>query len=207
MCCLQFVTTTMRQLFYSTFFAFTIIGLTAFASLSHFDRTRQFHHPKKQQPLGISIVLYRVGKADKIDGLSNLEKQVDKSKSVNLYKITQDLGIIFMNTTDPYSDTGALPYKMLFGTFVEQQVGDRVINGFVSTSEVATVCDWIKTHKIDNFEGFSKMYDSLSKEAKQELEDIGADDKRGLFNGYVQPLTQFYFAALKDNNSIVICGE
>lgn len=157
--------------------------------------------------MGISIVLYRVGKSDKIEDLSNLEKQIDKSKSVNLYKITQDLGIIFMNTADPYSDTAALPYKMLFGTYVEKQIGDRVINGFVSTTEVATVCDWIKKHKIDNFEGFLKMYGSLSKEAKLELEDIGADDAKNLFNGYVQPLTQFYFAALKDSNSIVICGE
>ena len=51
------------------------------------------------------------------------------------------------------------------------------------------------------------MYDNLSVEAKKELEDIGADDKEPLFEGYVQPVTQFYFAALQDKNSIVICGE
>jgi len=90
---------------------------------------------------------------------------------------------------------------------LEKQVGDRVINGFVSTTQVATVCDWIKRHKIDNFEGFSKMYDNLSKEAKQELNDIGTEDKKSLFNGYVLPLTKFYHTALKDKNSIVICGE
>jgi hypothetical protein len=112
-----------------------------------------------------------------------------------------------MNTADPFSDTAALPYKMLYGTFVEKQAGDRVINGFISTNEVATICTWIKEHKIDSYEGFAKMYDGLSKEARQELEDIDADDKKGLFDGYVQPLTQFYFAAQKDNNSIVICRE
>jgi hypothetical protein len=157
--------------------------------------------------MGISIVLYRVDKSNSIEDLSNLEKQMDRSKSVNLYKITQDLGIIFMNTADPYTDTSAVPFKMLFGTYVEKQVGDRVINGFVSTSDVSMICDWIKKHKIDSFEGFSKMYNDLSKEAKQELENIGADDKNNLFNGYVQPLTQFYFSALKNKNSIVICGE
>jgi hypothetical protein len=53
------------------------------------------------------------------------------------------------------------------------------------------------------------MFDNLSKEAQQAIEDIGvgADDKKGLFDAYIQPLTQFYFAALRDNNSIVICGE
>ena len=51
------------------------------------------------------------------------------------------------------------------------------------------------------------MYGNLSKEAKQKLEEIGADDAKNLFKGYVQALTRFYFAALKDQNSIVICGE
>lgn len=196
----------MRQFFYSALLASTIVGLTAFTNASYVNRTKQFHH-QKSQPLGISIVLYRVGKADKMEDLSGLEKQMDKSKSVNLYKITQDLGIIFMNTTDPFSNTDALPYKMLFGTYVEKQAGDRVINGFVPTPQVAVICDWLKEHRVDHFEGFSKMYDHLSKEARQELDDIGAEDKKSLFNGYVLPLTQFYRAALKDKNAIVICGE
>jgi len=159
--------------------------------------------------LGVSIVLYRADKADKIDDLSDLEKQMDKSKSVNLYKNTEDLGIVFMNSANPYSDTAALSYKILFGNYVEKEIDYRVINGFVSTTEVVTICDWIKKHNIDNYEGFETMFDNLSKEAKQALEDIGvgADDKKGLFDGYVQPLTQFYFSALKDKNSIVICGE
>lgn len=159
--------------------------------------------------MGVSIVLYRADKADKIDDLSDLEKQMDKSKSVNLYKNTEDLGIVFMNSANPYSDTAALSYKILFGNYVEKEIDYRVINGFVSTTEVVTICDWIKKHNIDNYEGFETMFDNLSKEAKQALEDIGvgADDKKGLFDGYVQPLTQFYFSALKDKNSIVICGE
>lgn len=197
----------MKQFYYAVLSISTIIGGTAFDSLLPVGNTNQFHQHKKPQPLGISIVLYRVEKAAQVEDLSGLEKQMDKSKSVNLYKITQDLGIIFMNTADPYADTTALPYKMLFGNYVERQVGDRMINGFVSTTEVATICNWIRNHKMDSFEGFSKMYDRLSPEAKKELEDIGADDKKHLFDGYAHPLTQFYFAALKDNNSIVICGE
>jgi len=170
---------------------------------------KQFHHLQNNQALGISIVLYRTDKADKIDDLSNLEKQMDKSKSVNLYKITEDLGIIFMNTANPYNDTAALPYKILFGNCVEKEVDYRVINGFLSPTEVVAICDWIKKHNIDNYKGFETMFDNLSKEAKKALEDIGvgADEKKGLFDAYVQPLTQFYFATLKDNNSIVICGE
>ena len=157
--------------------------------------------------MGISVVLYRVDRADRFEDLSNLEKQMDRSKSVNLYKCTQDLGIIFMNTADPYSNTEALPYKILFGNFVEKEVGDRQINGFASTKEVTEICEWIKKNRIDSYAGFSKLYDNLSREAKQELEDIGADDKKSMYEGYVQPLTQFYFAALKNKNSILFCGE
>lgn len=189
------------------FFTLIIVFLSAFSNQSKVNISTNIHLKTKSQPLGISIILYRVGKADRMEDLSNLEKEMDKSKSVNLYKITQDLGIIFMNTADPYSDTAALPFKMLFGNYVEKQVGYRIINGFLSTSEVAKICNWIREHKIDSFEGFSKMYDVLSQEAKQELEDIGAEDKKGLFEGYVQPLTEFYFAALRDKNAIVICGE
>ena len=94
---------------------------------------------------------------------------MDKSKCVNLYKNTEDLGIIFMNTANPYSDTEALPYKILFGNYVEKEIGYRVINGFVSTSEVVILCDWIKKHNIDSCDGFETMFDNLSKEAKQAL--------------------------------------
>ncbi len=157
--------------------------------------------------MGVSIVLYRVTHANNIDELSSSENQIDKSKSINLYKATEDLGIIFMNTSDPYSDVNALPYKILFGSYVEKQIGDKIFNGFISAQQVVTICDWIKLNKIENLEGFSIMYDSLSEEAKQALEDIGAEDKNGLFEGYVKPLTQFYFDALQDKNSVVVCGE
>lgn len=197
----------MRQI---AFFAFLIVCLLSFAAFGNISKTEQLkpiHHSIKTQPLGVSIILYRVGKADKIEDLSGLEKQMEKSKSVDLYKVTQDLAIIFLNTADPYSDTSALPYKMLYGNYVEKQVGDRIINGFLSTSDVSKVSDWMKKYNIDRFEGFSKLYDHLSEESKQALEDIGAEDKKSLFDGYVEPMTKFYFDAVKEGNSIVICGE
>jgi hypothetical protein len=49
--------------------------LTSFSNQSHLDTTKSFNHIIKQKTLGISIVLYRVGKADKIEELSNLEMQ------------------------------------------------------------------------------------------------------------------------------------
>jgi hypothetical protein len=152
-------------------------------------------------------VLYRVKSASRIEQLTDLSKIMDKRKSVNLYKITQDLGIIFFNKPNPYADTAAIAYKIFYGHFVEKQVPFGTVNGFLPSQEVAAICNWLKSNKLDSFQGFSKMYDKLSSASKKELFDIGADTKEGLYNGYVAPLFKFYFDALRDNNSIVFCGE
>jgi hypothetical protein len=157
--------------------------------------------------MGVSIVLYQMAPAASIQTLSAAAVQIDPSKSINLYKMTEDLGIIFMDTEDPYNDTEALPYQMLFGEFVTEQIGDRVINGFVSSTLVRSIYHWIMEKQITTLAGFSNMYDSLSPEARQALESIGAEGKEELFEGYVKPLTQFYLAAANEGNSIVVCGE
>lgn len=162
---------------------------------------------KKEHVMGISIVLYRVKSANKFDQLTDLSKQMVKNKSVNLYKVTQDLGIIFFNKPNPYVDTAAIPYKIFYGHFVEKQVPFGTVNGFLATSEVETICKWLQSNKLDSFKGFSKMYDKLSLASKKELLDIGADTKEGLYNGYVAPLVKFYFEALKEKNAIIFCGE
>jgi len=162
---------------------------------------------KNENIMGISIVLYRVKSASRIEQLTDLSKIMDKRKSVNLYKITQDLGIIFFNKPNPYADTAAIAYKIFYGHFVEKQVPFGTVNGFLPSQEVAAICNWLKSNKLDSFQGFSKMYDKLSSASKKELFDIGADTKEGLYNGYVAPLFKFYFDALRDNNSIVFCGE
>lgn len=157
--------------------------------------------------MGISVVLYRVKQAEHISDLSNITAQMDRSKSVNLYKVTQDLGLIFMNSTDPYADEIELPYKMLFGNYVDIQAGDKLINGFVPTSEVAAICNWIFVKKLLRFQGFAKIYNQLNNESINELVSIGADDIGYLYANYVFPLTQFYFDALHEKQSVVICGE
>jgi hypothetical protein len=162
---------------------------------------------KNESIMGISIVLYRVKSASKFEQLTDLSKQMDKRKSVNLYKVTQDLGIIFFNKANPYADTSAIPYKIFYGHFVERQVAFGTVNGFLASSEVESICNWLQTNKLDSFKGFSKMYDKLSPTSKKELLDIGADTKEGLYNGYVAPLYKFYFDALRDKNAIVFCGE
>jgi thioredoxin-related protein len=162
-----------------------------------------------QNTMGISINLYRVGKAEKLSELKDLEKQIAKTADtrVDLYKITSDLAVIFLNTTDPYSNTNTIPYKMLFGKHAEQSVSVGEIGGFLPSSEILEITKWIKTNKVETFNGFSKMYDNLSKEVKKELEEMGSDDKVSLFNAYVRPLVVLYFTALENQNSVLFIGQ
>jgi hypothetical protein len=157
--------------------------------------------------VSISIVLYSVPSVENVNDLHITQEQIQQSDSVNLYKITEDLCIIFNNSTEPYEDTEALPYKAIFGNFVNVDVGDITVNGFVSTAEVSKICDWIKENEIEKFDGFSKIYNSISEDAMQLLREIGSDPKEALFAAYVKPLTDFYFKVFNDKSAIIVCGQ
>lgn len=162
-----------------------------------------------QKAMGLSINLYRIGKAEKLHDIKDLESQIAKTADtkVDLYKITEDLAVIFLNSTNPYRDTNTIPYKMLYGRIAQQSVSVGEIGGFLPSSEIFEITQWIKTNKIETFDGFSKMYDNLSAEVKKELDEMGTDDKVSLFNGYVRPLVVLYFTALENQNSVVFIGQ
>lgn len=159
--------------------------------------------------MGISINLYRVSPAEKIEDLKTIDLELEKSSEakVNLYKMTEDLALIFLDEPDPFRDLKTIPYKMLFGNGNQQVPGHPEIGGFIPSSEVRAITEWIGQNKMTDFEGFSKKYDSLSDEVRAQLEEIGSPGKEELYQGYAAPLINFYFAALKENNSVVICGE
>ena len=159
--------------------------------------------------MGVSIILYRVPKSEKIDDLIDIDNQIalGKHTSVNLYKITGDLAVIFLNTIEPYDDPDTLPYKMLYGILEYKSVSVGEVGGFLPYSEVQEIVEWIRKNEIETLDGFSKIYDDLSEEVKLELNAIGTDDKIPLFKGYVKPLTDFYFAALESESSILFVGQ
>ena len=173
--------------------------------------TRQIfnNHNYLQKTMGISINLYRLGKAEKLDEIKDIEKQIAKTADtkVDLYKITGDLAVIFLNSTNPFNNTNTIPYKMLYGRHAQQSVSVGEIGGFLPSSEIVEITKWIKANKVETFDGFSKMYDNLSIEVKKELEEMGTDDKVSLFNGYVRPLVVLYFTALENKNSVVFIGQ
>ena len=159
--------------------------------------------------MGISINLYRLPKAERLEDIKDLENQIAKTRytKVDLYQIASDLAVIFLNTTNPYLDQNTIPYKMLYGRKVDLSVNVGEIGGFLPSSEIPKITEWIKNNKIDTFDGFSEMYNNLSLEVKKELEEMGTEDHVILFNSYVRPLVVLYFTALENNNSIVFIGQ
>ena len=159
--------------------------------------------------MGISINLYRLRASENISELNNLESEIESAKDskVDLYKMTQDLAVIFLNTVDPFSNISTIPYKMLFGNPVTATADWRVIGGFIPSSEIKMITGWISENNLNSFEGFTEMYNDLSAEVKNELYEIGSPDAAELYNGYVKPMTDFYFAADTENNSVVVCCE
>ncbi len=179
-------------------------------SIKNIDtQQNSFNNNHIKNTMGISINVYRVTKAENLEDIKDLEKQIAKTTDtkVNLYKITGDLAMIFLNTTDPYSKTNTIAYKMLYGRQANKSVSIGEVGGFLPSSEVFEITQWIKSNKIETFDGFSKMYDNLSEKVKKELEAWGTDDKFALFNGYVRPLEILYFTALENQNSIVFVGQ
>jgi hypothetical protein len=163
----------------------------------------------KRKTMGISINLYRLDKAEKLEEIKDLELQIAKRSDtkVNLYKVSGDLITIFLNSTNPYSNPNTIPYKMVYGNRALKSIDIGEVGGFIPSSEIPEIVKWIKANKIETFDGFSKMYSNLSKEVKVILDEMGTDDEISLFNGYVRPLAILFFTALENQNSVVFVGQ
>lgn len=190
-----------------TFLKLSVLISFALISLSY--QVPNTNKDLKQIPMGISIHLYRLPKAEKLVQITDLESQLKKTQDTNvdLYKITGDLAVIFSNSINPYRDRSSAYYKMLFGRKAELSTNYGEVGGFLPSSDVAGIVKWIKENKIETFDGFSKIYDSLSDEVKAELDEMGSDDKLVLFSSYVRPLVVLYFTALENENSILFIGQ
>ena len=158
--------------------------------------------------MGISIVLYRVGQAEKFGDLVKLEQQLESAdaNSIDLYKMYHDLAIIFTNNVNPYGNIEAPGYKVLFGNPLRLNVGANEVGGFIPTSEVKKLDDWIKSKSLNTQQVFIKMVRELSQEVLYELMETGDNDLMTLYS-YVDILTGFYESAKEENNAVIVCAE
>ena len=159
--------------------------------------------------MSISINLYRTPPAASPEEITNLKQVLESTatEKLNLYKMTEDLAVIFHNNPDPFDDTDTFPYIMLFGAISLQMEDLPQVGGFTPTVIVQMIDAWITKNGLTSREGFEKMYDGLSAETKNHLLDIGSPTKEELFEGYVAPLVNFYAKACRENNSVFFCGE
>jgi hypothetical protein len=158
--------------------------------------------------MGVSIYLKRIDSAEDINKVLNLEQKVADSQrpTLNIERAGQDLAIIFTNKPNFDSDIKHVAFRALYGNPVNVSAGGYSIGGFVPTSQVKEICDWLRSSKLTTEAGFEVFCDKLSKESHTELEDIGDEDKMSLYEYRVKPLVQFYLEAEKEHNSIVLYG-
>ena len=200
----------MLKLSPTSFLLFFLLTITlSFNPYIKSEANNKTQNEAKRHTMSISVNLYRVSTAEKPEDLTNLAADLEEAKSskVDLYKMGGDLRMVFTNDIDEARTFTTIPVKMLYGNRFEKTINDKEIGGFLPTSEVKQVVDWIKQNKIETIEGFSKKYEGLSNEVKKELQEWGSPSKEELFKFFVKPLVEFYFAALKGKNSIIITGE
>ena len=157
--------------------------------------------------MSISIILYRVTQAEKIEDITDLEKQLEDGMDqyTDLYKMYHDLALIFSNSLHPYANPQAIEYRVIFGNPHRLNVGANEIGGFIPSSQINEINTWIKEKELNSPRGFYKMYSNLSPEVQEELKEISSVSKEDLYL-YVKELTELYEAAEQGHNSIVICA-
>jgi len=157
--------------------------------------------------MSISILLYRVSQAEKIDDLTDLEKQLEDGMDqyTDLYKMYHDLALIFSNSIHPYANPQAIEYRAIFGNPHRLNVGANEIGGFIPSSQIPEINAWIKEKGLNSPQGFYRMYDNLNADVQEELLEISSVPKEDLYL-YVKELTDLYEAAEQGHNSIVICA-
>ena len=159
--------------------------------------------------------LYRIKGAEHIDHIDDLETELEKASEyyVELHDIISALGNIVLNKNYPLDKETqkSIPHKFVCGNSEMQPVGEHYIYGYVNSNEVKEIADWIIETKINTFEGFSLMYDNISENVKVNLYnrnyysvDLSAEV---IFYLYVKPMTEFYFDAVENNNSVVLLTD
>jgi len=159
--------------------------------------------------------LYRIVGADHIDHITELEKEIEKASDtfVELHIIINPLYKILLNKNYPFDKETekSIPHKFIGGNKESQSVGKHDIYGYLANNEIKEITDWIVETRINTLDGFILMYDSLSDDVREGLynEDLYPVPLSAevIFFLYVKPMTAFYFDALENKNSVVLCGN
>jgi hypothetical protein len=169
--------------------------------------------------MSVSTKLCRVSNAENIEEFADIAKLIKDAPTVHLDRAATTLSMVFLNTADPYPYLNLqshIIYKVVDGNYIspddetpeaEQAWCDKYehtgIFGFLPTSEIPSINQWMIDNNLENEEGFKQFCDILSEEVKQELHEMGTSDPYDDLYGYVEGLVQFYKAAEKERNAIL----
>lgn len=159
--------------------------------------------------MSISITLHRVSIAESINDIKNLKDVLYKEEThtIRLYKTDHPfLAIAFVNKEDPYEEFTHLGLKAVYGNLTEYEDYTLCIGGFLASSEVKLVADWLLDLNMTTPADFESYYDQLSPGVKQQLSEWNDAPLEGVFENLIRPLISFYNEAKMANESIVLTG-
>ncbi len=98
-----------------TIFTIVVFVVKPFKHFNNFCKKSISFNTYNARHMETSINLYSVGKAVKIEKLKDQESQIPKTEDTKVdgYKITSDLAVIILDTTELFSNHDTIPYKML----------------------------------------------------------------------------------------------
>jgi len=138
-----------------------------------------------------------------------------EAKSVDLYKLYNDLAIFLGNTVNPNPNNYDLRMLAVYGNpkhgkdvsieFNDKGISDFV--GFLNFKDVADVAKLLNDNSLDKEEGVKKYFESLDTDVKEELEMLLDDRIVWELHGYFEPMTKFFNECLKDKNEVVIIAN
>ena len=160
--------------------------------------------------MDIAFRLYRIKGAEHIDHIEELEKELEIASEyyVDLHDFYQIDKIVTNKVDFDKEVEKSIPFKFIYGNLEVQQVGKHYINGYLPSTEIKSIVDWIKELRINTLEGFYLMYDNLPDDVKDLLRNQSAIlSPEVIYYLYIKPMTEFYFDALKNNNSVILSGN
>ena len=166
--------------------------------------------------MGINLKQYKLPSSEDIKEIADLEEQLKQAESncLNLRKESHLISIILNNEIEYETNMESLRYRMIHGRYPgEMELNSYQVIGHISTEEVKVMYKEIVDLKLEDFDDFQSLYNSLKSEVRNGitgnglLEEQGGMSLQDLHTHYISKLVEFYKEANLNNNSVIVCIE
>lgn len=162
--------------------------------------------------MGINLIQYHLPSSQQLSAISDLEKTINEAENtrLNLRKEYHTIAIILNNDTNYEDNPQSFYYKMMYGTYPGEISISQQCVGYLSSNEVKEIQEKIVELKLESFDDFQALYNSLKPEVINHLTSsglIGDMTLKDLHDHYVLNFVKFYELANQNSNAVLVCIE